>query len=120
MSFYAFRSKTTARMTRWQSSKLESSKQSPLRAWNVLQRLRLVLSEAGKRCDSATGPEDLRCGGRSFGTCFDEILPDLERRDQKSVFFGPPLSGRHRQTRMQKRLSARRKALDRAEDMIQD
>jgi hypothetical protein len=34
-------------MTRWQSSKLESSKQSRLRAWNVLQRLRLALSEAG-------------------------------------------------------------------------
>jgi hypothetical protein len=27
---------------------LEASKQSRLRAWNVLQRLRLVLSEAGK------------------------------------------------------------------------
>jgi hypothetical protein len=39
----------TARIRRWAGflDELESSKQSRLRAWNVLQRLRMVLSENG-------------------------------------------------------------------------
>jgi hypothetical protein len=37
----------------------EASKQSRLRAWHVLQRLRLVLSEAGKRRDPASGSQYL-------------------------------------------------------------
>jgi hypothetical protein len=40
---------------------LEASKQSRLRAWNVLQRLRLVLSDLVQRRDPAIGPEDIRC-----------------------------------------------------------
>ena len=57
--------------------------------------------------DSATGPEDIRCGGRNLGTCFDEISSDSERGDQKPVFIGTPVPGRHHQGRMQTRLSAR-------------
>ena len=60
-----------------------------------------------KRRDPAPGPENLRCRGRSLGTCFDEISPDSERSHQKFVFVGSPLSGRDHQARMQKRLSAR-------------
>jgi hypothetical protein len=70
---------------------LEASKQSRLRAWNVLQRLRLVLSEAGNRHDPGIGPEDLCCGRRSLGTRADEILPDSKRGDQKSLLLGTPI-----------------------------
>ena len=41
---------------------LEASKQSRLRAWNVLQRLRLVLSDLERR-DAATGPETFDAEG---------------------------------------------------------
>ena len=57
--------------------------------------------------DSTTGTKDLRCRGRSLGTCFDQILPDSKRCNQKFVFFRTAIPRRHRQTRMQKRLSAR-------------
>jgi hypothetical protein len=43
-----------------------------------------------KHRDSSFGPEDIRCGGRSLGTCLDEILPDSERGDKEFVFVGPP------------------------------
>ncbi len=62
---------------------------------------------SGQCRDPAPGPENIRCRGRSLGTCCEEILPDSQRCDQEFVFVGPPISGRHRQTRMQKRLSAR-------------
>jgi hypothetical protein len=75
---------------------LEASKQSRLRAWKVLQRLRLVLSETGNIAipPSAIGSEDIRRGRRDPGTCFDKILPDSERRDQELVLLGTPLPGR--------------------------
>ena len=57
--------------------------------------------------DSATGPEDIRCGGRNLGACFDEISSDLERGDQKPVFIGTPVPGRHHKGGVQTRLSAR-------------
>jgi hypothetical protein len=60
-----------------------------------------------KHHDSATGPEDIRCGGRNFGTGFDEIPAPAERGDQKFVFLCSPISGCHRQIRLQSRLSAR-------------
>jgi hypothetical protein len=60
-----------------------------------------------KRCHPATGPKDIRRGGRNLGTRFDEVFPESERGDQKSVFIRTPLSGHHHQGRMQKRLSAR-------------
>jgi hypothetical protein len=44
-----------------------------------------------KRHDSATGPENLRCRGRSLGTCSDEILPASERGHQGLVLLGTPI-----------------------------
>jgi hypothetical protein len=32
-----------------------------------------------RRDAPTTAPEDIRCRGRDFGTCFDEIPPDSER-----------------------------------------
>jgi hypothetical protein len=49
---------------------LEASKQSRLRAWNVLQRLRFVLSEGWKRCESATLLEDIRRQREPFWNMF--------------------------------------------------
>ena len=86
---------------------LEASKQSRLRAWNVLQRLRLVLSELGNIAIPPSAQKTFDAEGEILGTCFDKILPDSERGDQKSVFLGSPLSGCDHQGRMQKRLSAR-------------
>jgi hypothetical protein len=60
---------------------LEASKQSRLRGWNVP----LGSFRGWKRHGSATGPEDLRCGGRNSGTCFDEISPDSERGKQADL-----------------------------------
>ena len=60
-----------------------------------------------KHHDSATFPEDFRCRRRSLGTCLDENSSPPKRCDQKSVLLGPPISGRYRKGRMQKRLSSR-------------
>jgi hypothetical protein len=57
---------------------LEASKQSRLRAWNALQRLRSILSEVGECCDSDADSENIRGRRRDPGTCFDQILPDSE------------------------------------------
>jgi len=56
----------TARIRRWAGflDEPESSKQSRLRTWNVLQIIRLVLSETEKRCDSATSQSSrMKWGG---------------------------------------------------------
>ena len=66
-------------------------------AWFFLKR---------ERHDSALGPEDLRCRGRSLGTCFDEIFPDSERGDKEFMFLRTPVSRCDHQGRMQIRLSA--------------
>jgi hypothetical protein len=42
---------------------LEASKQSRLRAWNVLQRLRFSAFRGWKRRDPAAGPQDFRWRG---------------------------------------------------------
>jgi hypothetical protein len=55
---------------------LEASKQSRLRAWNVLQRLRSILSEVGNVAIPAPTQKTFR--GGNFGKCFDQILPDSE------------------------------------------
>jgi hypothetical protein len=56
----------TARIRRWAGflDEPESSKQSRLRTWNVLQRIRLVLSEAG---NGAILPQPKRPSARAFG-----------------------------------------------------
>jgi hypothetical protein len=82
---------------------LEASQQSRLRAWNVLQRLRSALSEAGNVTIPPPAQKDVRCVGRSLGTRFDEIL---RIRNDATVLIGTPLSRCDHQGRMQRRLSA--------------
>jgi hypothetical protein len=102
---------------------LEASKQSRLRAWNVLHRLRLVLSELGKRCHPSTSPEDVRCRGRSFGTRFDQILASPERGDQSLCSsvrrFRDATIKEECKSDYPHALQALWKDLDRAEDLIQ-
>jgi hypothetical protein len=71
-----------------------------------------------KYCHPAIGPKDLRRGGRNLGTGFGQILAPPERGDQKSVFFGTSISGR--KSDYPHALQALWKALDRAEDLIQN
>ena len=78
---------------------LEASKQSRLRAWNALQRIRALLSDLGKT--------EIPLPARMTFDAEGEIFAPPKRGDQKSVFFGAPVPGRHDQGRMQKRLSAR-------------
>jgi hypothetical protein len=107
MSFCASRSKTTAQMTRWQSSKVGSVKAKPIECLESSPETSLGSFRDWKHCHPAIDSEDIRRGRRDPGTCFDKILPDSDRRDQESVFFGSPLPGRYHQGRMQIRLSAR-------------
>ena len=86
---------------------LESSKQSRLRAWSVLQRLRMGSLGAWKRRDSAACSEDIRRRERGLGTCLGENAQDSKRSDQNFVLLGTPLPRRHHQGGMQKRLSPR-------------
>ena len=76
---------------------LEASKQSRLRAWNVLAAASLGSFRGGEHCDSGTGSEDIRRGRRDTGTCFDKILPDSKRGDQKFVLLRSSLPGRDHQ-----------------------
>jgi hypothetical protein len=84
-----------------------SVKAKPVAGLERTAKTPIAFIGTGKHSDSATGPKNIRCRGRSLGTCFDEILPDSKRGHKEFVLLGPPLSGRHRQTRMQTRLSAR-------------
>jgi hypothetical protein len=77
-----------------------------VRAWNALQRLRLLLSELGKVA-IPTGPEDFDAEGEALEHALTKSFLISERGDQKSVFVASPISGRHHQERVQKRLSAR-------------
>jgi hypothetical protein len=70
---------------------LEASKQSRLRPWNVLQRLRLVLSESGSMA-IPTPAQKTFDAERSLGTRLEEILPRSKRRDEEPVLLGSPLS----------------------------
>jgi hypothetical protein len=70
---------------------LEASKQSRLRAWNVLQRLRLVLSEARNVAIPAQTQKTFDAEGEA-----------LEHALTKS--FRLPISGRDHKGRMQTRL----------------
>ena len=74
---------------------------------------------------SGSGPEDFRCRGRSLATCFDEISLDWERGDQEFVFHRPPPFGtppikEECKSDYPHALQALWKALDRAEDLIQN
>jgi hypothetical protein len=103
-------------------NELDAVQSEPVARLERLARTPIAFIGAGKRCDSATGPEDLRCGGRSLGTCFDEILPHPERRDQSlcsSVRLRDATIKEECTRDYPHALQALWKALDRAEDLIQ-
>ena len=74
---------------------LEASKQKPVARLERSPKTPLGSFRGGERCDSGTGSEDIRRGRRAAGTCFDQILPNSERGDEKLMLLSSPLSGRH-------------------------
>ena len=64
---------------------LEASKLSRLRAWSVLQRLRVVLSELGNVAIPAPKQKTFDAEGGNLGTFPHEVFPRSERCHQKSV-----------------------------------
>jgi hypothetical protein len=60
---------------------LEASKQSRLRAWNVLQLLRLALSDLGHAAIPLPAQKTFEALEHALAKC----LPDSERGDQKLV-----------------------------------
>jgi hypothetical protein len=103
---------------------LESAKQSRLRAWNVLQRLRSILSEAGnvpipppaKKTLDAAGEALERALTKSFRVRNDAIknLCSSVRRFRDAT-LKPEYKSDYPQA-----LQALWKALDRAENLISD
>src|ERR1700730_1465945 len=85
---------------------LEASKQSRLRAWNVLQRLRLVLSDLGNAVIPPSAQKTFDAEGEALEHALTKSFR-IRGGDQRSVFFGTPISGCDHQGRMQRRLSAR-------------
>jgi hypothetical protein len=83
---------------------LESSKQSRLRAWNVWQRLRLVLSEIGNVAIPPLARKTFDAEGEALEHASAKTL---RIRNQKFVLLCAPLPRRNHQGRMQKRLSPR-------------
>ena len=55
---------------------LEASKRSRLPRLECFAETPFGSLRGWKRCDSATGPENLRFRGRNLGTRFDENFPD--------------------------------------------
>ena len=103
---------------------LEASKQSRLRPWNVLQKLRLVLSEGWKRCDPTTAQKTFDAEGEALAHALtksfrmrDEAIKSLcssvRRFRDATIKDGCKSDYPHA-------LQALWKALDRAEDMIQN
>jgi hypothetical protein len=56
-------------------------------AWNVLQRLRSVLSEAGNVAIQPPAQKTFDAEGEALEH-LDKVFPDSERSDKKSVFVG--------------------------------
>jgi hypothetical protein len=108
----------TTRIRRWAGfiDEPESSKESRLRAWSVLRQLRSVSFRGWKRRDSTTGTEDLRCRGRSLGTCIDEN-PCTSGTKRSKVCV--PRSAAFAKSDFPHASGALEK-LDRAEDLIQN
>ena len=86
---------------------LEASKQSRLRAWSVLQRLRMVLSEVGSVAIPPPAKKTFDAEGEALEHALRKSFPSPQRCNQKSVFLGAPLSRCYHQGGMQRRLSAR-------------
>jgi hypothetical protein len=101
---------------------LESSKQSRLRAWNVLQRLRLVLSEAG---NVAISPPALKTFDAE-GEVLEHALTKSLRIRNEAIKSLCSSVHRFRDATMKEEcrsdyphaLQALSKALDRAEDLV--
>ena len=79
---------------------LEASKAKPVARLECSAKTSLGSFRGCKHHDSATGPEDIRCGGRNFGAGFDEILPDSKRGESKVCAprfadFGTPPSNQN-------------------------
>ena len=102
---------------------LEASKQSRLRAWNVLQRLRLVLSEAGNVAIPPPAQKTFDAEGEILEQALTKTL-HLRNEAIKSLCSSVR---RFRDATMRQEcksdyphaLQALWKALDRAEDLIQ-
>src|ERR1700731_3371222 len=102
---------------------LESSKQSRLRAWNVLQRLRLVLSEAGNIAIPAPAQKTFDAEGEIL----EEALTKSFRIRNEAIKSLCSSVRRFRDATIKAEcksdyphaLQALWKALDRAEDLMQ-
>jgi hypothetical protein len=103
---------------------LEASKQSRLRAWNVLQRLRLVLSEAG----NVTIPASAQKTFVAEGEALEHALTKSFRIRNEAIKSLCSSVRRFRDATLKEEcksdyphaLQALWKALDRAEDLIRD
>jgi hypothetical protein len=104
---------------------LEFSKQSRLRAWNVLQRLRLVLSEAGNITIPPPAQKTFDAEGEVLEHALTKTLHLRNEAIKKSLCSSVH---RFRDATMRQEcksdyphaLQALWKALDRAEDLIQN
>ena len=67
---------------------LEALKQSRLRAWKALQRLRPVLSEVGNVAIPAPAQMTFNAEGDILEQAPDQILPHSERGDEKPMRLG--------------------------------
>jgi hypothetical protein len=102
---------------------LEASKQSRLRAWNVLQRLRLVLSEAG----NVTIPSPAQKTFDAEGEALEHAVTKSFRIQNEAIKSLCSSVRRFRDATIKEEsksdyphaLQALWKALDRAEDLIQ-
>src|ERR1700719_1584074 len=87
---------------------LEASKQSRLRAWNALKRIRVLLSDLGKTEIPPPAQKTFDAEGEILGHALTKSLR-IRNEAIKSLCSsvrGTPLPGRHDQGRMQRRLSA--------------
>jgi hypothetical protein len=102
---------------------LEASKQSRSRAWNVLQRFRTVLSEVENVSIPPPAQKTFEAKGETLEHALRN-LPSPKRCDENSLFLSPSLSRRYNQGGSKRdypqALQALWKALDRAEDLIQN
>ena len=71
---------------------LEASKQSRLRAWHVLQRLRLVLSEAGNVAIPPAAHNTFDAEGEILEHALTKSFRMRNEVIKKSVLLSPPLS----------------------------
>ena len=86
---------------------LESSRQSRLRAWNVLQRLRLVLSDNGNVAVPPPAQKTFDAEGEALEYALTKSFRIRNEAIRSLCSSVTPLPRRHYQGRMQKRLSAR-------------